>query len=410
MQILKVHFGLEIVGMVCVEKNNWTFQYSKEWLAREDVFPVSVSLPLQSNLFEHESVRNFFANLLPEATIREKLTKYYGISSQNDFGLLKACGGECAGALSVIPENETCSIDGEYILLTEDMLYQKLTMLKQIPFLVAMDECRLSLAGAQHKLPVYMKDDDFFLPLGSFASTHIIKPDVDGYDGIVNNEAFCMTLAGRVGLDVPDVEVVNIKEKQALLITRYDRVVGDDNVIRRRHQEDFCQALGVSYDQKYESEGGPSLENCFGLLDQCSIQPLLDKKKLLEWVIFNCCIGNADAHGKNVSLLYDKRGVSLAPFYDLVSTIVYPGLSKKMAMKIGRENQFSWIKQRHWERLAEMINFKKRIVLEMVDNLQSRMRQESQKLEEEFSKKGLLDDKIKFIVTGLHSGNATGLE
>ena len=382
MQTLKVFSGLHLVGMITVEGAIWEFQYSGEWLAGDDTFPVSVSLPLQEAPFKNESVRAFFANLLPEANIKERLAKLHGVSSQNDFALLKVLGGECAGALSIIPEDEERSIDGAYAVLTKDDLYQKLTLLHQRPFIAASDECRLSLAGAQNKLPVYRKGDDFFLPIGDFASTHIIKPPVEGYEGIVQNEAFCMTLAKRVGIDVPDVEVINIKEKQVLLIARYDRVIRDHKVIRK-HQEDFCQAMGVSYDRKYEFEGGPGLGDCFQLIDQCSIQPLLDKKKLLDWVVFNYCIGNADAHGKNVSLLYAGHGVFLAPFYDLISTVAYPGLSKKMAMSIGGENRFPWVKQRHWERLAETINLKVRVVLEVFEEMSARVTQEGRKLKEE---------------------------
>jgi len=141
-----------------------------------------------------------------------------------------------------------------------------------------------------------------------------------------------------------------------LLIERYDRRVHPDGSIHRIHQEDFCQALGVPPETKYENEGGPSLAQIFEALARGSRSPLPDKKDLLKWVLFNFIIGNADAHAKNISFLHgelgDERGPRLAPFYDLVCTQVYDQLSTKPAQKIGGEYRFKHIASRHWDRFA----------------------------------------------------------
>ncbi|MGA1825420.1 MAG: type II toxin-antitoxin system HipA family toxin, partial [bacterium] len=228
---------------------------------------------------------------------------------------------------------------------------------KKKPLLVGREGMRLSLAGAQDKLPVYSKDNKLYLPQGGAASNSIIKPEIKDVENTVHNEAFCMMLAQRSGFDVPEVKIQQGKNN-FLIIKRYDRKE-EGNKVTRIHQEDFCQALGVSYNQKYESEGGPGLRDCFNLLDNNSVQPALDKKRLLEFVVFNYYIGNADAHAKNISLLYENGNIRLAPFYDLMSTLVYEGLSKKMAMKIGGENRFNWVRKRHWERLAKSIDVKR---------------------------------------------------
>ncbi|MCK5082314.1 MAG: type II toxin-antitoxin system HipA family toxin, partial [Candidatus Omnitrophica bacterium] len=297
----------------------------------------------------------------------------------NDFMLLKRIGGECAGAIIILPES--CE-QYSYHQLSGGQLSELIKKIPERPLLAGEDGIRISLAGAQEKVVLFLKDSIFYIPLNGAPSNYILKPGMLHFPSSIENECFCMMLADDLNLPVPSVKILKEKEQKALLIKRYDRVYGNDSV-RRLHQEDFCQAMGVSYDRKYEFEGGPGLGDCFQLIDQCSIQPLLDKKKLLDWVVFNYCIGNADAHGKNVSLLYAGHGVFLAPFYDLISTVAYPGLSKKMAMSIGGENRFPWVKQRHWERLAETINLKPRVVLEAVEEMSARVTQEGRKLKEE---------------------------
>ena len=145
-----------------------------------------------------------------------------------------------------------------------------------------------------------------------------------------------------------------------LLVERYDRTIAADGTVTRLHQEDLCQALGVDPDAKYESEGGPGLRDAFALVTRTSGRPLVDRRNLLTWVLLNRLIGNADAHGKNVSLLHgDRRSTGapqLAPFYDLVCTAVYPELSQKPAMKVGGEARWDRIEARHWRRFAEAVD------------------------------------------------------
>jgi serine/threonine-protein kinase HipA len=128
-------------------------------------------------------------------------------------------------------------------------------------------------------------------------------------------------------------------------------------------------------DEKYENEGGPGLSQCCQVLDTYSSQPILDKQAIVKWVIFNYFIGNADAHGKNLSLIRKIDGsIRLAPFYDLISTKAYPEITEKMAMKIGKETRFDWIMERHWRQMADQIDLKfsylKRLLWEMAEILE----------------------------------------
>ena len=173
------------------------------------------------------------------------------------------------------------------------------------------------------------------LPSGSTASTHIIKPAVRDFDGLVFNEAFCLALARAVGLPTIAFSVGRVDDIDYLAVERFDRSVDGERVVRV-HQEDFCQALGIPPERKYQAEGGPSLGRCFELLRTVSAAPVLDLGALLHALVFNLAVGNNDAHGKNFALLHRTDGTTrLAPFYDLVSTVAYPQFAPEMAMRVG---------------------------------------------------------------------------
>ncbi|GAO26761.1 HipA domain protein [Alicycliphilus sp. B1] len=163
------------------------------------------------------------------------------------------------------------------------------------------------------------------------------------------NEVLVMGLATAVGLDVAPVRYA--PELDAAVIARYDRQWVDGD-LQRLHQNDLCQSLGIEPGRKYESDGGPTLAMCCTAVMQHSSQPALDKKRMLEWAVFNVAVGNMDSHAKNLSLLSTGGHTRLAPFYDLICTTVYEHLSKRFAFKIGGENRPGWMMDRHWDRLA----------------------------------------------------------
>ena len=214
------------------------------------------------------------------------------------------------------------------------------------------DGIRLSLAGAQDKLPVVVEGDRIGIPLGRTPSTHIVKTPIAHFDDTVANEAFCLELAGVLGLSAATAEVRAAAGRDFLLVERYDRRREVGGRVERIHQEDFCQALAIPPQLKYESEGGPGLADCFGLLRRVSGERAADVIGLLDAVTLNFLIGNHDAHGKNFSLLHDGRSIALAPLYDLVATAVYPGLDRKLAMSIGGEYRPDYVRRRHVERFA----------------------------------------------------------
>jgi serine/threonine-protein kinase HipA len=331
------------------------FAYDADWLADSKAPALSFSLPKQAEPFKRSTVQAFFGGILPEEGQRTAIARALGVSADNEFRLLEYLGGEVAGALTLLPEGETPASpsDAAPKLLDDDALVQLLDHLPLRPMLAGEDGLRLSLAGAQSKLPVLLIDGQIALPAPGQPTSHILKPPISRFEGTTENEYFCMSLASAIGMDVAPVEMRSVADRSFLLVTRYDRAVGTDGSISRLHQEDFAQALGVPSHRKYASEGGPIFPDCFALLRRAATRPARDILKLLDAAIFNLIIGNADAHAKNFSLLHSSGGaMTLAPLYDLLSTVIYPNLHVKLAMKIAGKAVLEDIEPRHWERFA----------------------------------------------------------
>lgn len=335
---LQVYWESRLVGELTQEDGTLTFSYDGDYRSSPGAQPLSRQLPLISADFANAAASAFFSNLLPEGGIRRRVARQLGVSAENTFGLLEGIGGDCAGAVSVLRPGEVPLQSGRYRPISTAELGRELASLPSHPFLAGEEGVRLSLAGAQNKLPLFVDQDAYFIPEGNLPSSHILKIAIDKLEDTVTNEAFCMTLARRVGLLVPEARVVDIAGEKVYLVERYDRVRTTSGSVERLHQEDFCQALGVFPELKYEQEGGPGFAQCFSLVGAWSVEPILDTLSLLRWALFNFLIGNADSHAKNLSFLYHAGSVRLAPFYDLLSTAVYERVNNKFAMKMGGQN------------------------------------------------------------------------
>jgi serine/threonine-protein kinase HipA len=240
--------------------------------------------------------------------------------------------------------------------LDNSALINLLDDLPRRPMLAGRNGIRLSLAGAQDKLPVVFDGLRIGLPKGGQPSTHILKPAIATVEDSVVNECFCMALSQAMSMPTSPARIFSVEGRKVLLVTRYDRRISSDSGIEgqalRIHQEDFCQALGVVPEMKYQNEGGPDLKACFDLLRKATRPSAPQVLRLLDAVVLNALIGNHDAHAKNFSLLYDGRAPTLAPLYDVLSTAVYDHLSPKMAMKLGSKYKFSEVHAKHWALFA----------------------------------------------------------
>ncbi len=337
-KILNVYLNAECVGKLSQDQaGNLTFKYDDAYFASAGR-GISLSLPLQEHTHQGAHVDAFFSGLLPDESVRDRLAAFLGVSKANAFALLEIVGGDCAGAIALYPRESTppTQTHADYQVLDDKALIEALDMIKRRPMLAGDDGYRLSLAGAQDKLAVrLLEGGDVAIMKNGAPSTHILKPMIERVIDSAHNELFCMRLAQNVGLDAPNVSLHHVGDRPYYIVERYDRTINENGHIARIHQEDFCQALGIAPTIKYQREGGPSIDQCLDVITAHTARPARDNLKFLDIVVFNFLIGNADAHGKNVSLLYTGNKPVLAPAYDLLSTAIYPDLADKMAMKIG---------------------------------------------------------------------------
>lgn len=328
-----------------------SFTYDDNYRHLENAQAISVSMPLAAGPYSSAIAKPYFSGLLPDESARNRLAAALGISDTNAFGMLEIIGGECAGALALFPQgheiHERKSADE---ILNDQQLAELLTELRGNPLLGGRGDIRLSLAGAQDKLAIKVIDGQIALVKNGDPTTHILKPSIQGLAGTAQNETYCMTLASRVGLSAPEVQYAKAGETEFILVERFDRKLSRTGAVERLHQEDFCQALSVPPELKYEDEGGPGITRSLELIQGVVNQPAKDRLTFLRMQIFNFLVGNADAHAKNFALLYslDTRSPSLAPAYDVVCTASYPELTKRIAMKVGGRNLPDTIHLKQW--------------------------------------------------------------
>lgn len=348
------------IGVLDDDGQRLVFRYNDAWLADADALPLSRQLPLQSEPFEGQQVSVFFGGLLPEADSRDQIARKLGISVNNDFAMLERIGGECAGAIALMREELPGMAPPHHAVrwLSEEEVTRMMQQLPHQPLLAGEEGLRLSLAGAQVKLPVVLDSTSggvtrVALPLGDTPSTHIIKPEPVRFPGLAENEAWCMALARRIGLDAAETWTERMGNVPCLISKRYDRVQGGSGeIVSRLHQEDFCQALGYPSSRKYQQEGGPSLRECFQMIRDWSTTSVLDIRHMLDAVIFAAITGNADAHGKNHSFVYAQGTRRMAPLYDQVCTMAWPELSTTLSMKIGNASTLAEVSPEHFKQLC----------------------------------------------------------
>ncbi|MFA7487200.1 MAG: type II toxin-antitoxin system HipA family toxin [Lysobacteraceae bacterium] len=361
---------LEISGPLR-SPEDWTFSYHRNHV-RTGAPALSVTMPLREEPWVGAVVRNWFCNLLPEGAVRQAIVQRLRIAHDDDFALLAAIGGECAGAVSLRDPDGASGVAGADETDLEAVLFLQGDGGGEGSWALAGTPMRLSLAGAQDKLAVVAEADGRLrLPHRGEPSTHILKPDSRRFRGLRDAEALGLALARTVGLDVADGRLVNVLGRPALLIERYDRLRTPDGTLHRLHQEDFCQALGYPDGLKYEAGGGPGLAACSALVRRLALGPAA-VQGLLDWVVFNVLIGNADAHAKNLSMLCDRDGRRwLAPLYDLVPTVYLPEslVDRTPAMRIGAAARIDQIGAGDWAAFAEAAGYRKPYVLQRVRSL-----------------------------------------
>lgn len=383
--VLEVFLNGRRVGLLRKAANGATdFQYHPDWLAWPSTFPISLSLPLRTARYTGERVLAVFENLLPDpADLREKIAAETGAAGTDAYSLLATIGRDCVGALQFLPEGADPGAAGATAgeALTEAGLAALLRNLGRFP--LGLDQSgafRISLAGAQEKTALLKKDGRWHRPLGSAATTHILKPAMGRSGGIdlqnsVGNEHFCLRFLDYLGLPTARTEILQVEEITVLAVERFDRLWARDGRLLRLPQEDFCQALSVPSHKKYEHYGGPGVGDLLNLL-RASDDPATDRAVLLKAVIGFWLLAATDGHAKNFSLfLYPGGGFRLTPLYDVLS--VQPLLETRqllasrtpMAMSVGGEAQVDRIGPAHFIETAEASGIGKSIVHGIFDDL-----------------------------------------
>ena len=355
-------WGRRVAGVLSLDRHGaMRFVYDDAWLADRTAPALSLSLPKRSQSFSSAHCAPFFEGLLPEGAERDAVAGALGVSPENVFGILVGVGGEVAGAVSLWPEGpQPPGAAAEPLAaqpLSEAALADLLDAIKTHALLVnGAGGLRMSLAGAQSKLPVVAGGGEIALPVAGGPTTHILKPANERFPAMTENEAFAMRLARRMGLPAAPVEPRVAHGRNFLLVERCDRARVPSGGVRRLHQEDFCQALGFVSRRKYAADGGPGFPECFDLVRRACTRPDEDADRLLDAAVLQVLVGNADAHGKNYSLVRCGPGfgdeVELAPLYDVLCTAAYPGLSPKLAMKIGGRTTLEELRPADWDRFA----------------------------------------------------------
>ncbi|MES2885354.1 MAG: HipA domain-containing protein [Pseudomonadota bacterium] len=319
---LRALIDQQLVGELSDTDGWWRFAYAADWLAHPAAFALSPHLPLQaepiSDTSTHRQVQWYFDNLLPEEDQRRQLARDAGIRWEDAFGMLASYGAESAGSLTLLPVDAPPDAIGGLRPLPDAALSERIRAMPKVSLASGAIK-RMSLAGAQHKLAVVLDGDALHEPIGSTASTYILKPDHSGddYPHSVANEWFVMRLARQMQLNAPRVLRRYVPEP-VYLIERFDRRREGD-ITRRLHAIDGCQLLGLDKFYKYEAGSIDKLDT----VARACRAPALARLELFKWTVFNALVGNSDAHLKNLSFLVSTEGIQLSPIYDLVSVAVY---------------------------------------------------------------------------------------
>jgi serine/threonine-protein kinase HipA len=353
-----------------------SFVYDTAYLGNSGAVPLSLSMPLVPRQYTHEIIHPWLWGLLPDnELVLARWAQRFQVSPNNCFGLLAGMGEDCAGAIRFIqPENLDKFADGGKELLRESDIEKRLEDLRKDPSLSRepSDRGQFSLAGAQSKTALQRRGDKWYVPWGREPTTHILKPPRPDIDGHVENEHFCLRLAAELGLSVARSEVLHFGKEAAIVVERYDRVIMNRK-LTRVHQEDTCQALSIHPSKKYQNEGGPDIVKIMELMNRSS-QPVADRRRIMQALVFNYLILGTDAHGKNYSLLLGQnQQVRLARLYDIASFLPYTTRRKdcRFAMKVGSYYKDGQIQPKHFEKTARLCEFPAHEVIKMVGDMAS---------------------------------------
>lgn len=378
---LNIRFAENVIGELSLNKETGLpkLAYNDDW--QQHGFAISPNLTLDNN-HDNSVAYNFLDNALPEGKARLLLAESAGVSEKNVFSQIREIGGDLSGAVTFTSDSIEQSVNEPvFRLLTEDELESRLDTKEDIGLLTWDDKPRLSVAGVQDKLNVFINENgEIGFGDGTLCSTHILKFEKRSCLNLVLNEYFCMKLSAAVGLPTAEVEFIRFGKHPALIVHRFDRkYVSKEKQVLRRHVIDGCQALNLPRDYKYERNLGDN-RDVLHIRDGASLPKLFEFSKsmsspaqsaqwLINWQLFNLIISNYDSHGKNVSLFWGKENSSFTPAYDLVNIAMFSQFKHVLAMAMGDEFDPNDINAYQLADFAETCAIDKKLLARLISNL-----------------------------------------
>jgi serine/threonine-protein kinase HipA len=395
---LTIWMNTEFVGTWRIKSGVDELEYADEWLENPRGRPLSLSLPFTpgNQSIKGDIVSYYFDNLLPDSRdIRERLARRFSTVSTKVFDLLVELGRDCVGAIQLLPEGDKPQNIRriQYKPLNDQQVAEILNKAVNTYTLGRLDddnELRISLAGAQEKTALLWNNNQWCEPLGETPTTHIFKLPMGlvgnmkaDMEASVENEWLCSKIMAQFSIPIAHCDIGSFAGKKALIVERFDRKLSSDGSwIIRLPQEDFCQATGLSPLQKYQGDGGLTVEDCMKLLAN-SENATLDKQHFFKAQIVFYLLAATDGHAKNFSITHlPGNKYKLTPLYDVLS--IHPLIGNKenqiakqkvkMAMAIrGSKNyyQLHKIQYRHFIQQGKEVGFSEAEIIELIDSVLS---------------------------------------
>lgn len=366
----------EVVAEVGRTRNGTLRLEFSETARRAGTTPLSLSLPPSTGTITGAPVETFLDGLVPDDdAARRAVARVHGADANDLLSLLAAVGKDCPGAVQLCPPeevDETSARTGRLVPVSDSDVEMRLATLRtDRDASWTMPGEHWSLGGSQQKFALRRHDGRWFEATGSEPTSHIVKPGIYALRAQAMIEHVSMRAAVRCGVPAAETEYASFKSEDAIVITRFDRAsTGEHGGLRRLHQEDLCQALGVR--KKYESEGGPDAGTVVRLLRESSSTAraaATNVARFLDGLVYNTVIAAPDAHARNYAVLLQGDDVELAPLFDVATGLAYDppaGGSRALSMSIAGQVDPARVTPDTWKRLCETVSVDETPVLEKV--------------------------------------------
>ncbi len=367
---LELYMGADHAGTVKqFGGGKLAFEYNPRYANLSSATPISVSMPKQVQSHSDGQITPWLWGLLPDNdAVLSRWAREFHVSSGSAFSMLATPVGEdCPGAVRLVAPERVDELEAQSSAQSNVEWLSDAEVAKRLRDLRADNTAwlgtrhggRFSLAGAQAKTALlFHPENGWGAPHGATATTHILKPAIEGLDDHDLNEHLCLSAMRIAGLRAVRSRIQRFEDQSAIVVTRYDRVSVNGLQVRV-HQEDICQALGLHPTRKYQNEGGPGPKEVASLFRRVMPREtaLEATQSFLGALLWNWIIAGTDAHAKNYSLVLNQNQVRLAPFYDVASALPYDIAIQKqrLAMKFGSTYRANPVSS-PWARLAADLN------------------------------------------------------